>query len=98
MPCTYARRQWRRRLQERSVLVPGKRYAVFAIKTVKGQTLWIRAGVAYVQPDDSMNLTLDVLPIDGTLHVREVAPKQAMAAPKEMLASAASAELSMGGH
>jgi hypothetical protein len=79
-------------------LVPGKRYAVFAIKTVKGQTLWIRAGVAYVQPDDSMNLTLDVLPIDGTLHVREIAPKQAMAAPKEILASAASAELSMGGH
>lgn len=53
---------------------PGKRYAVFAVRTLKdGRTIWVRAGVAFVQPDDSMNLTLDVLPIDGHLHVREVA-------------------------
>jgi hypothetical protein len=58
-------------------LVPGKRYAVFAIRTTKnGQTIWVRAGVAFVQPDDSMNLTLDVLPLDGQLHIRESTPKQ----------------------
>lgn len=51
---------------------PGKRYAVFAIRTTKdGKTIWVRAGVAYVQPDDSMNVNLDVLPLDGALHIRE---------------------------
>ena len=55
---------------------PGKRYAVFAIRSTKsGNTIWVRAGVAFVQPDDSMNLTLDVLPIDGQLHIREMQSK-----------------------
>jgi len=59
-------------------LVPGKRYAVFAIRSLKnGQTIWIRAGLAFVQPDDSMNLQLDVLPLDGVLHIRESTPKHA---------------------
>ena len=58
-------------------MVPGKRYAVFAIRNTKnGSTIWVRAGVAFVQPDDSMNLTLDVLPLDGLLHIREATPKQ----------------------
>ena len=58
-------------------MVPGKRYAVFAIRNTKnGSTIWVRAGVAFVQPDDSMNLTLDVLPLDGQLHIREATPKQ----------------------
>jgi len=87
-------------------LVPGKRYAVFAIRSVKGQTIWIRAGVAFVQPDDSMNLTLDVLPLDGQLHIREVGAKtQKMTNPnhnpqrEEPAAPAlAAAQQSMGGH
>ncbi|MBK7857259.1 MAG: hypothetical protein IPJ65_01290 [Archangiaceae bacterium] len=49
---------------------------VFAIRNkAAGQTIWVRAGVAFVQPDDSMNLILDVLPIDGQLHIREATPK-----------------------
>lgn len=59
-------------------MAPGKRYSVFAIRTVRsGETIWIKAGFAFVQPDDSMNLTLDVLPLDGKLHIREVQPKHA---------------------
>lgn len=55
---------------------PGKRYTVFAIRTNKqGETIWTRAGVAFVNRDDSMNLYLDVLPMEGKLHVREV-PKE----------------------
>ena len=54
---------------------PGKRYSVFAIRNVKGTTIWIKAGIAFVQPDDSMNLQLDVLPLDGHLHIREATPK-----------------------
>ena len=61
-------------------MVPGKRYAVFSIRTTKKhETIWIRAGVAYVQPDDSMNLYLDVLPLDGQLHVREATEKKEQA-------------------
>jgi hypothetical protein len=88
-------------------LVPGKRYAVFAIRTTKrGETIWVRAGVAFVQPDDSMNLTLDVLPIDGQLHIRESAPKQQNHYPqhqnqtaREQTATPAPApQQSIGGH
>lgn len=56
-------------------LKPGVRYAVFAIRETKQGTVWIRAGVAFVQPDDSLNISLDVLPLDGKLHVREVPKK-----------------------
>jgi hypothetical protein len=63
-------------MKKEEVLVPGKRYAVFAIRSKKnGESIWVRAGVAFVQPDDSMNLTLDVLPLDGQLHIRESTPK-----------------------
>lgn len=62
-------------------MVPGKRYTVFAIRRQKnGSTVWVRAGVAFVQPDDSMNVTLDVLPLDGGLHIREVG--EAVSDPK----------------
>lgn len=65
------------------MLVPGKRLAVFSIKKPKdkegrpiGQTVWVRAGSAWVNKDNSMNIYLDVLPLDGTLHVREAAEKR----------------------
>jgi len=93
--------------QEEVNVVPGKRYAVFSIRTTKKhETIWIRAGVAYVQPDDSMNLYLDVLPIDGHLHIRETTNKQLKTnnnnAPKREEPAAApvlaAADTSMGGH
>jgi hypothetical protein len=87
-------------------VVPGKRYSVFAIRTVRtGETIWIKAGFAFVQPDDSMNLTLDVLPLDGKLHIREVQPKYATKSnnnPRQEEPAAAppplAASQSMGGH
>ena len=84
-------------------MVPGKRYAVFAIRHTKSGSIWVRAGVAYVQADDSMNLTLDVLPMDGQLHIREQAPKHQQmntTNPKrvEPAAPADPAQPSMGGH
>ncbi len=85
--------------------MPGKRYAVFAIRSVKGQTIWVRAGVAFVQPDDSMNLTLDVLPLDGHLHIREVGVKTQQLSNtnhnprrEEPVAPQLAAPQSMGGH
>ncbi len=49
----------------------GKRLSVFSIRQGKNGSIWVRAGWAEVNRDDSVNLFLDVLPIDGKLHVRE---------------------------
>jgi hypothetical protein len=59
------------------VLVIGKRYQVFSIreKSDKGGgekgAVWVKAGSAWVNRDGSLNVYLDVLPLDGRLHVRE---------------------------
>ena len=85
-------------------MAPGKRYQVFAIRNVNGQTIWTRAGFAFVQPDDSMNLTLDVLPLDGKLHIREAQKTQQQQYNKPRSETPASAPValaapqSMGGH
>src|SRR5438270_11872963 len=64
------------RHSQEEVLVPGVRYTVFSIRTTKNnETIWVRAGVAYVNRDQSMNLYLDVLPMEGKLHVREAGDK-----------------------
>ena len=57
---------------------PSTRYTVFAIKANRktAETVWVRAGVAWVNKDDSMNVYLDVLPLEGQLHVRETGPER----------------------
>ncbi len=74
------------------MLVAGKRLAVFSIRENKGGSIWVRAGSAFINKDGSMNVLLDVLPLDGKLHVREAGEK------REALAGAArlGAELPMG--
>ncbi len=60
------------------MLVPGKRLTVFSLKKNErsGATVWVRAGNAYVNKDGSMNIWLDVLPLNGTLHIRETQEKK----------------------
>jgi len=60
------------------MLVPGKRLTVFSLKKNErsGATVWVRAGNAYVNKDGSMNIYLDVLPLNGTLHIRETQEKK----------------------
>jgi hypothetical protein len=53
------------------MLTEGKRLAVYSIRATKGGSVWVRAGAAFVNKDGSLNVSLDVLPIDGRLHVRE---------------------------
>lgn len=58
-------------------LETGKKFQVFSIRESSGQgekATWIRAGNAHVNRDGSVNVYLDVLPLDGKLHLRE--PKQ----------------------
>jgi len=46
--------------------------AVFAVrKRQDGGAIWVRAGIAQVNRDRSLNVGLDVLPLDGKLHIRE---------------------------
>jgi hypothetical protein len=63
-------------VKEASVLVAGKRLAVFSIRENKGGSIWVRAGSAFVNKDGSLNVLLDVLPLDGKLHVREAGEKK----------------------
>lgn len=49
---------------------------VFSIKEVadrgeEKKSVWVKAGSAWVNRDGSLNVYLDVLPLDGKLHVRE---------------------------
>src|SRR5260370_28014181 len=65
-----------RKVREAVGLVGGKRLAVFSIRENKGGSIWGRAGSAFVNKDGSLNLLLDVLPLDGKLHVREAGEKK----------------------
>ena len=58
----------------------GQKLAVFSIREIKdgkgkNGTIWVRAGRAFVNVDGSLNLLLDVLPLDGRLHVRVEKPQ-----------------------
>jgi hypothetical protein len=50
---------------------------VFSIKEIpetqkeEKKTVWVKAGSAFLNRDGSLNVYLDVLPLDGRLHVRE---------------------------
>lgn len=52
----------------------GQRFAVFTIinngdENKKG--FWQRIGVAFENKDGSLNVKLNALPVNGTLHIRE---------------------------
>ncbi len=78
----------------------GKRLAVFSIKKPqKGSSIWTRAGYAMVNNDGSIAVHLDVLPLDGTLHVREAGEKRDVVAPQPPAATPGHwVNQSIGGH
>lgn len=52
----------------------GVGYYVFSIRAPRGverESVWVKAGTAFVNHDGSMNVYLDVLPLDGKLHILE---------------------------
>lgn len=89
-------------------MVSNKRYQVFSIKETrdvagKTTTTWVKAGAAWINRDGSMNIYLDVLPLDGKLHIREAEKRDAAAETKTSpgngsLALEAQGADSMGGH
>lgn len=53
-------------------LTVGEKLAVFSIRnTEQAGTVWTRVGSAFVNKDDSLNVYLDALPMDGVLHCRK---------------------------
>lgn len=81
------------------MLIPGKRLTVFSIKnTDRRGTVWVRIGTAFVNKDESLNVWLDALPIDGKLHCREaMAERQPAAGPPVDDAGAEPALAAAGG-
>ncbi len=44
---------------------------VFTIQENGNKNYWIRLGVAFVNRDGSLNVRLDGLPVNGSLHIRD---------------------------
>jgi hypothetical protein len=40
-----------------------------------GKTLWVRIGTAFVNRDQSLNVRLDAMPINATMHIRDYEPR-----------------------
>ena len=55
-----------------------KRLDVFTIieqESAEKKSIWIKIGVAFVNRDDSLSISLNALPTNGRLHVRESVSK-----------------------
>jgi len=52
---------------------PSKRLVVYTIIDKPGgeKSIWARVGNAWINRDQSINIQLDALPVNGKLHVRE---------------------------
>lgn len=47
------------------------------IETGEEKNRWIKIGVAFVNKDNSINVVLNALPINGKLHIRDPKPAEA---------------------
>ena len=47
---------------------------VYTITERGDRSFWHRIGVAYVNKDGSLNVKLDAMPVNGTMHVRDWEP------------------------
>jgi hypothetical protein len=48
--------------------------SVYTIVDRGGKTFWVRIGVGFTNRDGSLNLKLDAIPVNATLHVRDWEP------------------------
>lgn len=49
---------------------------VYTIVERNSKTYWLRIGVGSVNRDGSLNLTLDAMPANGQIHVRDWEPRE----------------------
>ena len=45
--------------------------AVYVIRENGEKSSWMKIGVAFVNRDDSLNVILDAVPVNGKLHIRD---------------------------
>ncbi len=50
---------------------PNRKKVICPIQQKDGKTFWIRMGSAYVNRDNSINVYLDGLPVNGRLQIRD---------------------------
>ena len=48
-----------------------KVYTIIKNDKENGKDFWIQVGVAFTNKDGSLNVLLNALPVNGTLHIRE---------------------------
>ncbi len=57
--------------------------SVYTIVDRGGKTFWVRIGVGFTNRDGSLNLRLDAIPVNATLHVRDWEPYERRADASE---------------
>jgi hypothetical protein len=57
---------------------------VYHIEDRGGKNYWTRVGVAFVNSDGSINVKLETLPIDGTLHIRDYVSREMTNKPEDI--------------
>lgn len=50
-------------------------YTIIPSTDDKHDDFWLRIGVAFINRDNSLNVKLNALPINGALHIREDADR-----------------------
>ncbi len=63
---------------------PSKRLVVYTIieKAGSDKGFWAKIGSAWINRDQSINIQLDALPVNGKLHVREPSERPEGGAPR----------------
>ena len=52
------------------------RKAVYVISGSGDRKFWTRIGVAFVNRDESLNVILDAVPVNGELHIRDFVERE----------------------
>lgn len=58
---------------------PNKMKVVYTITDRGDKSWWTKIGVAYVNRDGSLNIKLEAMPVNGSLHVRDWTPREEQA-------------------
>ncbi len=46
-------------------------FTIIETENQESPNRWVKIGVAFVNKDDSLNVVLDALPLNGRLHIRD---------------------------
>jgi hypothetical protein len=62
-----------------------KMKVVYTITERGEKSWWTKIGVAYVNRDGSLNVKLEAMPVNGTMHVRDWTPREEQAGSDDRL-------------